>query len=504
MYSWIHPLSADQVEGGEGDAYIDFIINTLKPKIDNLYRTLPDREHTGIGGGTMGGLISVYAGLTRPDVFSRVIAMSPCVWFAENGGPWLSNNQLLNQIKNLNLPQDVIFHFEVGSSKKTEVMSLQPAVYDLLGNRITYEQAYAEGTKALVKALVNGAVPIENIKGEDQNSVEWVECIEQPFNWLLLEQARTDNLVYLPIIYKPNAIESPSRIETFTISMAQYFSYREERTIQVYLPPNYDTSGKSYPVIYIQDGQQLFNPTAIGDWRADETLDKLFEEGKIEGFIVVGIFAHPELKVRWDEYWIWTNNNMHAWVLESMANPVEGGKGKVYIDFIINTLKPKIDNDYRTLPAREHTAIGGSSMGALISIYAGLDRPNIFSKVMIMSTAVWFAEGIDPEFWLQRNQLLYYIDEYANPSYDQKYYFYVGTDEYSSPELLEYPKGVRDIEGNLLSSPFAYLDGTEKSVNRLKEKNINVYHQIGEGGQHDPDDWGLWLDDALLWLFSNE
>lgn len=57
---------------------------------------------------------------------------------------------------------------------------------------------------------------------------------------------------------------------------------------------------------------------------------------------------------------------------------------------------------------------------------------------------------------------------------------------------------------NLISSPFAYLDGTEKSVNKLIEKNMNVFHQIGEGGQHDPDEWGLWLDDALLWLFSDE
>ena len=124
--------------------------------------------------------------------------------------------------------------------------------------------------------------------------------------------------------------------------------------IWVYLPPNYDQSSKKYPVIYMHDGQNLFdNATSyIGEWEVDETLNELFNKtGK--GFIVVGIENGGEERI--NEYTPWKNEKYG------------GGKGEIYIDFLVNTLKPYIDVTYRTKPQQKHTGLIGSSLGGLIS-----------------------------------------------------------------------------------------------------------------------------------------
>ena len=149
------------------------------------------------------------------------------------------------------------------------------------------------------------------------------------------------------------------------------------RDILVYLPPSYASSSRRYPVIYMHDGQNLFDrATSFGEeWEVDQTLEAASEEG-LEA-IVVGI---PNLgKERLDEYSPWMDRRHR-----------QGGRGNAYLDFVVHTLKPIVDRDFRTLPGRESTGIAGSSMGGLISLYAFFRHPGVFGFAGVMSPALWF------------------------------------------------------------------------------------------------------------------
>lgn len=153
------------------------------------------------------------------------------------------------------------------------------------------------------------------------------------------------------------------------------------RRVWLYLPPDYATSGKRYPVLYMHDGQNVFDDSTsyAGEWGVDETLDSLFALGD-PGVIVVAVDhggAH-----RLDEYDPWRN-----------ANPkLGGGEGGAYVNFLVHDLKPYVDRHYRTLPDREHTGIMGSSMGGLISLYAALEHPEVFGRAGVFSCACWIAD----------------------------------------------------------------------------------------------------------------
>lgn len=161
----------------------------------------------------------------------------------------------------------------------------------------------------------------------------------------------------------------------------EIISLEVSHKIWVYLPPNYEKSSKKFPVIYMHDGQNLFdNATSyIGEWEIDETLNDVFKKtGK--GFIVVGIENSGTKRI--DEYTPYKNEKYG------------GGKGDIYIDFIVNELKPYIDKTYRTKFDAKNTALIGSSLGGLISFYGGLKFPTVFGKIGALSTSFWFSNEI--------------------------------------------------------------------------------------------------------------
>lgn len=133
------------------------------------------------------------------------------------------------------------------------------------------------------------------------------------------------------------------RLERFVITAPQLRI--TEREIFVHLPPDYFTSEKSYPVLYLHDGGMLFSLNGGHDTRFNTVLDQLHEEGFTEGIIAVGISSSQN---RWDEYSPWVNENMDIWAHWS-AQQIEGGEGDAYLEFIVNTLKPHIDEQYQRL-----------------------------------------------------------------------------------------------------------------------------------------------------------
>ena len=152
-----------------------------------------------------------------------------------------------------------------------------------------------------------------------------------------------------------------------------------QRDLLVYLPPSHDTGNGRFPVIYLHDGQNLFDAQTsfAGEWQVDETMEGLSREG-IEA-IVVGIPNSGEERL--DEY-------------SPFVDPARGGgRGDLYLSFIIETVKPLVDASFRTLTGRAHTGMMGSSMGGLISLYAYFRHPELFGFAGAMSPSFWFAKG---------------------------------------------------------------------------------------------------------------
>ena len=152
------------------------------------------------------------------------------------------------------------------------------------------------------------------------------------------------------------------------------------RRIAALLPHSYYETDRRYPVLYLQDGQNLFDDYApFGNWAVDKKLAFMAEKG--QGDIIVVSIDHAE-------------SERIAEFTPSMRTRLGSGDGKKYVRFLADTLKPFIDKNFRTLAEREHTGIGGSSMGGLISIYAGLMYPEVYSRLMIFSPSLWVAPNI--------------------------------------------------------------------------------------------------------------
>ncbi len=230
------------------------------------------------------------------------------------------------------------------------------------------------------------------------------------------------------------------------------------RRIWIYLPPDYADSGKYYPVLYMQDGQNLFDAsTSFGqEWQVDESLNQLFEQGD-QGIIVVGIDNGGGDRL--NEYTPWSNPS------------TGGGEGEAYVNFLVETLKPYIDSHYRTRPEREYTGIMGSSLGGLISMYAVINRQDVFSKAGVFSPSFWFTEEI------------YRLVEELGKQDDLRIYMIGGVTESSSM--------VDDL--NRMSS-------TLQAVGFQAEELQLVTHA---DGQHLEWYWAREFPAAYEWLFAN-
>jgi len=142
----------------------------------------------------------------------------------------------------------------------------------------------------------------------------------------------------------------------------------KERDVIVWLPPGYETEKTRYPVLYMHDGQNVFDPatSAFGvDWQIDETVSALIKQKTIPPMIVVGIYNTSD---RFKEY-------------------TPGETGTAYVNFVVSTLKPFIDASYRTKRDRKDTLVGGSSAGGIISFMIVWEHPDVFSKAICMSPA---------------------------------------------------------------------------------------------------------------------
>ena len=238
-----------------------------------------------------------------------------------------------------------------------------------------------------------------------------------------------------------------------------------KRRIWLYLPPDYQTTAKKYPVLYMHDAQNLFDSkTAFGgtEWKVDESLNTLHQQGDY-GCIVVGIDNGGGERI--NEYSPWVNAQYG------------GGQGDEYMDFIIKTLKPHIDSNYRTLPGRLTTGIMGSSMGGLISFYGSVEFQETFSKGGLLSPSFWFAR--------QGEKDLINANGHQAP---MRLYFLAGTDEEGDGNASNYVvEDMQTMYNTLQNNGFA-----------PSEMNF----QTRSDGQHAEWFWAREFPDAYKWLFA--
>jgi predicted alpha/beta superfamily hydrolase len=168
-----------------------------------------------------------------------------------------------------------------------------------------------------------------------------------------------------------------------------YSRYVDFRNVDVWHPPEYEKSDIRHPVLYMHDGQNIFDhPAAFGgeSWRVDLAMNQLIEEGKVRGALVVGVWNSP---TRWREYMPQKPyeapalQKHHRFILERAGGPPVSD---FYLKFLVEELKPFIDKRYRTLPDRQNTFVMGSSMGGLISLYAISEYPQVFGGAGCVST----------------------------------------------------------------------------------------------------------------------
>jgi len=239
---------------------------------------------------------------------------------------------------------------------------------------------------------------------------------------------------------------------------------KTKRRIWIYLPPEYENSQKRYPVLYMHDGQSLFaeNLSYDGSWHVDTIIDKLFNNKKTEGVIIVAVDNAGKNRMR--EYNPW----------EDM-----GGRGQLYSDFLIQTLKPYIDDSFRTMSQREYTGIMGSSMGGYISTYIALKNQDIFSKVGLLS----------PAYWLYTEQLNIFLKN-ALITKPMKIYLSVGTkegDEERSNQYLKETKATYDIL-------------SDKIGDKIDDGN-DIKLDIIQNGTHSASEWSKTFEAAFTWLY---
>jgi predicted alpha/beta superfamily hydrolase len=265
----------------------------------------------------------------------------------------------------------------------------------------------------------------------------------------------------------PKATFAPLPPSSHPIERLQTYAFHsailpDDRTISVYLPREYEQEPeRRFPVFYLHDGQNLFDPHTSfvtgHTWRAGITADRMSGNGGAEPVILIGV-ANTGLR-RMAEY------------TPTRDYRLGGGEGHAYGRLLVEELKTWIDNHFRTLPQPEHTGLGGSSLGGLVTLYLGLQYPNVFGRLAVMSPSVW---------WNLRS-ILGFVAEYEGKT-RPRIWLDIGSSE-----------GTRHVRD------------TELLYRRLVQQGwtpgVDLELLKVAGGVHSEDAWAARFDQVIAFLF---
>ena len=379
------------------DAYLNFIVSELKPAIDKDFRTLSDKDNSYIMGSSMGGLISLYAQTEYPDVFGASASLSTH-WpstHPEQVKPYRKAIMRAweDYLQSVNFNPD---RSRVYTDQGTEFLDSFYGPYARDFEAIMKKRGFASPAKFSSQVFPKTT----------HNEAAWRKRLMTPLRFLLEKKVVASGSL---VIEK----DMPSKLAG-------------SHTVWIWLPPGYDPDSKNrYSVLYMTDGQNLFDPSPYSQssWGIAETLPDLIQKNLIPPMIVVGIEARDNRSREYMPQWLYENAPP---TYQDRIRSFAGGPAtsNAFVDFLADELKPLIDKNYKTRTGRDHTLIMGSSMGGHLALYAHGRRPDVFGASASLSMPWLMAmpiEGTDDApivkslwaDWLKSTKL--------NPKYDRIY-----------------------------------------------------------------------------------
>jgi predicted alpha/beta superfamily hydrolase len=246
--------------------------------------------------------------------------------------------------------------------------------------------------------------------------------------------------------------------------------FRNTRMLRVWLPPRYDApenDARHYPVLYLNDGQNLFDrATAFAgvEWQVDEAADRLIRQEAILPMIIVGIDNAQNDRIK------------EFLPYRSFHPPVLRPQGKRYPDFLMNEVMPFVYERFRIARGPENTGLGGSSLGALISLYAVMERPGVFGRLLLES----------PSLFISNRRILKYSRAFRR--WPEKVFLAIGTREAGRDDKdRQVVEDVRELE---------------KSLRRAGFDDSRLLVKVAEGASHNEGEWARRFPEALSFLFG--
>lgn len=246
--------------------------------------------------------------------------------------------------------------------------------------------------------------------------------------------------------------------------------FNNKRMLRVWLPPAYDApenKDRHYPIFYLNDGQNLFDRAAAFagvEWQVDETADRLIRQNQVPALIIVGIDHGQKDRAR------------EFLAYRSMNPPVLRPQGKRYPEFLLNEVMPFLYLRYRIARGPENTGLGGSSLGAIVSLYTVIDRPGIFGRLLLESPSLFVCNG----------RMLKY--SHAFRQWPERVFLAMGTKEAGREDKdKQVVEDARELERILRREG-------------LRDDRLRV--KIDEGATHSESEWAKRFPEALTFLFG--
>ena len=275
----------------------------------------------------------------------------------------------------------------------------------------------------------------------------------------------------------------PSHLERYPAFYSDVMG--NSRDLFLYIPPGYEHETRTYPVLYMHDGQNLFDPESnYGGWQVDDVIDQLLAQGDMDEILVVGVANTPD---RMDEY-----THVEDFLV---GYGLVGGEAPLYADFLVNEVKPFVDERYRSRLDREETAVLGSSLGGLVSYYIGWAYPDVFGLVGGMSSTLgWGSIGLE-------NPTMIEIIGESEPLMD-RYYLDSGGDDGGGCVDAD-GDGIEDDNPNADDNYCETLQ-MERTLEELGYGSDDLLYIWAPGAEHNEAAWHARMHYPLTFWFGTD
>ena len=392
--------------GTNAHAYSEWVAKTLVPAVDARYRTRTTPDARAILGWSLGALNAVSVGWQYPEVFGRIGAFSPSLWLSTARGDVdaLQRTRIAQHLVDAGTPRTGLkLYFAVGSAEETDDRDGDGVIDVLDDTRDLIEGWQVDGAIAAKGLRQHGYsinldhatrptradVALSLLDGGQHHQASWARMLPGFLRWA-------------------HAVRAPALAATGTVDSYQELpsAHVPARNVDVWLPPGYAAQPrKRYPVLYLHDGQNQFDPalsyTGV-DWGVDEAMTTLVGEGRVREAIVVAVWNTPRRLQEYMPRKPVTGASLATGVDGVPPIPAASISSDAYLRFLVDELKPFVDATYRTRAGRDDTFVMGSSMGGLVSLYAMAEYPGVFGGVGAVSTHWPIGDGIAVD-WLARH-----------------------------------------------------------------------------------------------------